>query len=361
MILLIIILFAAHFFALNIGASGSAATMGISYGTGVIRKKWIALLICGIGGLMGAVWGGGEVVETISSGLIPSSLLTTQAAVIILLSAAATLFATNLIGIPLSTSEVTVGAIVGVGISFQQLHLENLLHIVSFWIIVPIVAFFVTFVARILFEAGKRKRKKSFSKKTYKALAVLLVLTGFFEAFAAGMNNVANAIGPLVGAGILDVQTGLITGGIFLALGSILLGRRVLETNGKRISDLSLGDGVIISGTSGFLVFTASLMGIPIPMTQVTTSAIVGIGATRNWQEIWRKKVIHQIAKVWATSPVISLVLAYCLTEIFLRSSFYTVVMIGSGIFATLVMTTFNRKPAKRQKTGQQHSLEGEF
>ncbi len=47
-------------------------------------------------------------------------------------------------------------------------------------------------------------------------LTVLLILAGFFEAFSAGMNNVANAVGPLVGAGMMDVTTGIVLGGALL-------------------------------------------------------------------------------------------------------------------------------------------------
>ncbi|MFG6149988.1 inorganic phosphate transporter [Halobacillus sp. B23F22_1] len=340
MTLVILSLIIAYFYAFNVGASGSAATMGIAYGARVINKKWIALLLSGIGCLFGALWGG-EVVETIGKGLIPESLLTVEAAVIILFVSALTLFVTNLLGIPLSTSEVTVGSIVGVSISLQQLYLSKLVDIILFWVFVPLAAFLLTFLFGLLKERFKPKKLKS--KKLTVALSVLLIITGFLEAIAAGMNNVASAVGPLVGADVLNKGTGLLTGGLFMALGALLLGSRVLETNGKRISHLSLSDGVVISGTSGFLVIGASLLGIPIPMTQVTTSGIVGAGATKDWRGIWRNKVIHRIAKVWVTSPLISLVMAFCLTEIFLMSKVSTVIIISSGIFATLVLTNFGR------------------
>ena len=42
------------FFAMNIGASGAAASMGISYGSGVIKKPIIALSLCGIAVFLGA-------------------------------------------------------------------------------------------------------------------------------------------------------------------------------------------------------------------------------------------------------------------------------------------------------------------
>jgi hypothetical protein len=35
-----------RFFAMNIGASGAAASMGVAYGSGAVKKKTYALIIC---------------------------------------------------------------------------------------------------------------------------------------------------------------------------------------------------------------------------------------------------------------------------------------------------------------------------
>src|SRR4051812_38787492 len=105
----------ALFFAMNIGASGTAAAMGTAYGANAINNKRIALLLVAISAFLGATIGGGEVAKTISKGIIPSDLLQVKAVVIILFGATFTLFLSNLLGIPLSTSEVTIGSIVGVG------------------------------------------------------------------------------------------------------------------------------------------------------------------------------------------------------------------------------------------------------
>ena len=56
----------------------------------------------------------------------------------------------------------------------------------------------------------------------------------------------------------------------FVGLGAILLGGKVLETNGKKITKLSLINGSFVSLTSGTLVIIASLFGIPVPLTQAT-------------------------------------------------------------------------------------------
>jgi sulfate permease len=49
-----------------------------------------------------------------------------------------------------------------------------------------------------------------------------------FEAFSAGMNNVANAVGPLVAAGLMLKGDAVLWGGLAVALGALLLGHRVI-------------------------------------------------------------------------------------------------------------------------------------
>ncbi len=95
------------------------------------------------------------------------------------------------------------------------------------------------------------------------------------------MNNVANAVGPLVGAGMMSVTSGIWLGGAFVALGAILLGKRVLETNGKKIVRFEKTEGILISSTGALLVGISSIFGLPVPLTQVTSSSIIGIGMAK--------------------------------------------------------------------------------
>lgn len=329
----------ALFFAMNIGASGAAATMGVAYGSGAIPYKRLALVLVAVGVFAGAYLGGGEVVKTIGGGIVPSDLLTVQLVVIILLSATLTLFIANLLAIPLSTSEVTVGAVVGVGVAYQNLNVMNVTKIVSFWFLVPVIAFIMAWVGGRFIRWLERKdsRWKGSKPGAWKNILMLLViLTGFFEAFSAGMNNVANAVGPLVGAGLMDAQSGIFWGGLFVALGAILLGGRVMETNGKKITNLSLLQGAYISGTGGLLVTIASLLGIPVPLTQVTTTAILGIGTADHGFKIWQKGVIVKIMKVWIVSPLVSLVVSYFLVKAFIEPDPFIIVLLVSLLISTL-------------------------
>lgn len=350
-ILLFIMVF---FFSLNIGASGAAATMGIAYGSGAIKKRRNALLICGIGIFLGASLGGGEVVKTLGSEIIPESIITIKIALIIISSACLCLFIANIGGIPLSTSEVTVGSLVGVGIAFKALFIKKLSVIVLFWMITPLIAFFLSYVTDQL--VSKMEKKVPFLKngKWPQLLTFLVVLTGFLESFSAGMNNVANSVGPLVGTGLLSIGQGVFIGGLFVAVGAILLGGRVIETNGKKIIDLSLLQGSAVSGIGAILVMTASIFGIPVPHTQVTTCSILGVGASVKGMEIWKKTIINRLLKTWVISPIGSLVVSYYLVKIFIDAEIYwltslfilvvTAYMLGYKKTQSITLPIYNKK-----------------
>lgn len=336
------------FFAMNIGASGAAASMGVAYGAGAILRPRNALIICAIGVILGAVIGGGEVVKTISSGIIPTSLISIKIVIIILFSATFSLFLANILGIPLSTSEVTVGAVVGVGIAYKMLFVDKLLSIVMFWILVPIVAFGIAFLFIKCLHYFKLTEKYSFDGKV---ITYLLIFAGFFEAFSAGMNNVANAVGPLVSAQILSVSKGTLIGGAFVAIGALLLGRRVLETNGKKITSFSKIEGILISGTGATLVTIASVFGIPVPLTQITTSSILGIGIAKSGSNIFQQKIVKNMLTIWVISPLISLTMSYFLVKLFIESDLYTIVVLASLLLATIGALNLMKATKQEKRT----------
>ncbi len=231
------------FFAMNIGASGAAASMGIAYGSGVLKNRMIALILCGLAVFFGAWLGGGEVVKTMGSGIVPKETFTVAIALIVITSAALSLFLANVFGIPLSTSEVTVGSVVGAGIVYQSLFAGKLAWIVMFWLLTPFAAFLIAIAAAAFL---KRKFIQNLIKKPKATpiLAILVVFMGVFEAFSAGMNNVANAVGPLVGAGIMSTGSGIFWGGLFVAIGAVLLGKKSSRRMAKRLPKSGLKKAV---------------------------------------------------------------------------------------------------------------------
>ncbi|WP_153462178.1 MULTISPECIES: inorganic phosphate transporter [Sediminibacillus] len=328
MVMIILAFLIAGFFAMNIGASGAAASMGIAYGSGAVKTRKSALFLCAAGVCLGAALGGGEVVKTLGSGIVPENIISAPIVLVILSSAGLALFIANLGGIPLSTSEVTVGAIVGVGIAFQILYLKTLLIIVLCWLFIPCLAFLLAFTANKLIRRIEILFPILQSDRWKKTLTFLVIFTGFLEAFSAGMNNVANAVGPLVASGMISTGPGTLTGGLFVAAGAFFLGGKVIETNGKKITNLSLLQGSAISGIGAILVITSSLFGIPVPHTQVTTCSILGAGAAEQGNKLWKRAIFAKLVKTWLLSPLFSLVISYNLVKIMVDFDLSGVLMI---------------------------------
>ncbi|MEB3101798.1 inorganic phosphate transporter [Ferviditalea candida] len=339
--------------AMNIGGSGAAATMGPAYGSGAIAGKKTALFLVAIGVFLGAAAGSGEVVKTIGKGIVHGDILTIEVVIVILSAATLTLFFANYIGIPLSTSEVAVGAIAGAGIAFRSLYLDRLILIVFFWIAIPAAAFLLGYLLEKLKSLIDRSwpGASKAAQRWKKQLILLLIITGFMEAVSAGMNNAANAVGPLIGAGILEERTGIWLGGSFLAFGAVILGGKVIETNGKKITRLSLIQGSTVSFIGASLVILASLWGFPVPLTQITTSAILGVGTAEKGARLFQKNIIIRILKVWIVSPVMALVISYSLILIVLKPNPYILAVIISVFISTVGCISLYRSIRKERDT----------
>ncbi|MFL6556889.1 MAG: inorganic phosphate transporter [Bacillus sp. (in: firmicutes)] len=334
------------FFAVNIGASGAAASMGISYGAGVITKRK-ALALCAIAVFLGAWLGGEEVVKTIGSGIVPSSTFTVAIALIVLASAALSLFLANIFGIPLSTSEVAVGSVIGAGVVYQSVFVGKVLWIAMFWLFTPFAAFIIAILAASLLKRPVIKKWVEKSKAG-PILAIIVVFMGLFEAFSAGMNNVANAVGPLVAAALMNKGDAVIWGGLAVAVGAFFMGHRVLETNGKKITTLRLEEGCVISGTGASIVTAASLFGIPVPLTQITTSSIIGIGFAKHGKAVLKKDIVVQLLTVWIVSPVLSMVLSYTIIQLVIEQNMYPIIaMVGVLISVFGVLFLMKKTPSK--------------
>ncbi len=341
----------AFFFAANIGASGTAAAMGAAYGGGAIPNRMLAVCLVAFFAILGANIGGYEVTTTLSEGIIPNDTITLGMTLIILTSACITLFSANRLGIPLSTSEVTVGSIVGVGIAFNQLYWGTLIIIVITWLLLPCVAFIIAFVLGKILKPFERRWLQSNNRLIKWGLTTVLILTGCYEAFSAGMNNVANAVGPLISSGLISMERAILWGSLFLALGAIVLGGKVLETSGKKITPLNLVRGSVVSFTGGSLVLIASLFGIPVPLTQATTMAIIGVDGERAGLDMFRKPVIRNIMRVWIISPIASLFLSYSFVQVLIMHSLTYVSMLFLVTFGIASIYALSR--IKANETGQ--------
>lgn len=139
--------------AFGIGANDVSNAMGTSVGSGTITAKQ-AIFIAMIFEFAGAYLAGGEVTETIKSGIVDPNLFTHTPDTLVLgmmsalLAAGAWLLIASLMGWPVSTTHSIIGAIIGfslVTVGSEAVEWRQLGGIVGSWFVTPLVAGLVAF------------------------------------------------------------------------------------------------------------------------------------------------------------------------------------------------------------------------
>ncbi len=122
--------------AYTLGANNVANVTGIYVGSGVLSAE-VAALIGGLSIALGVLTYSRKVMETVGKGIVP---LDPFAALIAVLAEALTLHLFTQIGVPVSSSQAIVGAVVGIGLvgDVQTVSVKMLAKIGIGWIMTPV-------------------------------------------------------------------------------------------------------------------------------------------------------------------------------------------------------------------------------
>jgi PiT family inorganic phosphate transporter len=297
-LLLLLGLAVAAFVGFNIGGSSTGVAFGPAVGSGLLPKVGAAALMTGFA-LFGGWTAGRNVIETLGGKIVPSSEFTLAVSVAVLFFVGLALLISNTFGVPASTSMTAVGSIAGLGVATGTLREAEMVRIVGWWLLAPILAFWIcAVIGRYLypyldaafridqtpgsvlqFDGGRPRLADDTTPREFVG-TVLVIVIACYMAYSAGASNVANAVGPLVGS----PEAGLsIEGGILLASGAIGLGaftiaRRTLDTVGNDLTDLPLLAALIVEVISASLITFLSFIGIPASLAVSATMCIVGLG-----------------------------------------------------------------------------------
>lgn len=133
--------------------------------------------------------------------------------------------------------------------------------------------------------------------KVEKIFGYLQIISACMMAFAHGANDVANAIGPLSAAvailttGIFAVDApvpawALTLGGVGIVIGLATWGWRVIETIGKKITELTPSRGFAAEFGAATTIVLASRLGMPISTTHTLVGAVLGVGFARGLEAV---------------------------------------------------------------------------
>ncbi len=147
---------------------------------------------------------------------------------------------------------------------------------------------------------------------------ILASVVGGYMALNIGANDVANNMGPAVGARALTMTGALVIAAVFEALGAILAGGEVVATVSKGIIDPSLipSSDVFISGMLAALfaaalwVNLATVISAPVSTTHAIVGGVMGAGIAAAGFAVVNWGTMSKIAASWVISPLLGGVVA---------------------------------------------------
>ena len=164
-----------------------------------------------------------------------------------------------------------------------------------------------------------------------KIFGYLQIVSACFMAFAHGANDVANAIGPL-SAAISILTTGVISanssvptwalclGGLGIVAGLATWGWRVIETIGKKITELTPTRGFSAEFGAAVTILFASRLGMPISTTHTLVGSVIGVGLARGIEALDLTTTRYIITSWIVTIPagaLITIAIYYLIKAIF--------------------------------------------
>jgi PiT family inorganic phosphate transporter len=336
--LLVVGLIVALFVGINVGGSSVGESFGPTVGSNVTTVR-VAAVLMALSALAGGYFVGPHVVHTMGGEIVPQRFFTLPVAIGVLLFTGLGILYGNLREVSVSTSETAVGAIAGMGAALNVLQWDTVGVIVTWWIISPVLAFWLTgVIGRYFYD--RIEALLDFQRPSRNTAAKILVLAvACYMGFSAGASNVANAVAPLVGAGVVPMVPAVIFGGLAMGIGAFVIGPRTMKTVGNDITHLPLEAALIVELISATIITALSWAGIPASLAVTTITCVIGLGwgrATRNVTptdeiglqqaiptdggeaqdgdeeiELFNEQTTRRVVTTWMASPTIAAVLAF--------------------------------------------------
>ncbi len=322
--LVLIFLTSGLFLGWALGANDAANVFGTAVGTKMVKFR-TAAIICSVFVILGALISGAGASHTLGKlgaiSALPGAFMTA-------LAAAAAVFSMTKSGLPVSTSQAIVGAIIGWNFfSGNPTDSNTLTKILLTWVLCPVLA---AIIAVILFKSLKLY-SKLFPVHLIRADAytrIGLIMAGAFGAYSLGANNIANVVGVFIPAKpfpdlvfgtwvFSSTQQLFLMGGLAIAIGVFTYSKGVMMTVGGNLGRLSATAAFIAVMSHSIVLFLFASRGleawlagqglptiplVPVSSSQAVVGAIVGISILQGTSGI-RWATLGKIVAGWVATP----------------------------------------------------------
>ena len=314
----IIIIFLIISVIVSIGIGANDETMAPLYGSRILNMKQI-LILASIFAILGAILLGEGVAKSVGGDilLIEYDADVDQNAVVltILVSTAIWLILASALGLPISTTHATIGAIIGMGMLLgggNGVDWGTILGMSMWWLLSPIVGFVVTYLVVIMLNRHKRKHLNGFQdyERSEGIYALIILVVICITAFSRAGNDCSNAVGIVAGVGDdINLTALLIMTGFSLALGIVVLGRIVIKNLGK-MTELRPSTAFAAQLPTAAVMLIGTIQKIPLSGSHMLVASLVGLSKASNAP---MKKGLWKIVAIWLLTFPMSAILAIVL------------------------------------------------
>ncbi|WP_097677928.1 inorganic phosphate transporter [Bacillus massilinigeriensis] len=315
-VIIIIIILALIFEFIN-GFHDTANAIAMSVSTRALSPRF-AVIYAGILNFIGALTS--QAVAKSIGGKIADPFQIDNGMVIVVAALIAAIFwnlFTWYYGIPSSSSHTLIGSIAGAVVfseGMTSINWEGFTDIIKALIISPFLAFIVGFIIMkilsILFQNANPQRATNGFRK-------FQVLAAGLAAFSHGGNDGQKTMGIIVFALVaggfqstLDVPfwVQVMCAGT-IGLGTMIGGMRIIKTVAKKIFKVQPINGFAADLSSFAVMQGATLIGVPVSTTHVSSSSILGVGSAKRFRGVnWG--VALKIVSTWVITLPISALIA---------------------------------------------------
>src|SRR5699024_5556966 len=319
---ILVVIFALAFDFIN-GFHDTANAIATSVSTRALKPRTAVLMPATINFIVALTFTG--VAQTISKDIVDPFMLENGSLVILaaLLSAIALNLITWYFGIPSSSSHALIGSIAGAAISaagFGILNYKGFIKILEALIFSPFIALFVGFIVMSIFKVVLKNRNLF---KANKRIRYMQIGTAALQAFTHGTNDAQKAMGiitmALIAGGLQttdDVQLWVrIAAATAMGLGTSIGGYKIIKTVGTKIMKIRPVNGAAADLSSAGIIFSATLLHLPVSTTHVISSAIMGVGTAQRVRDV-NCGVAKNIVMTWIITLPISAALAAILYQV---------------------------------------------
>jgi phosphate/sulfate permease len=324
---LVVIVVVALAFDYTNGFHDAANAIAVAVSTKALTPR-VALGLAAVMNLVGALIATG-VAATVGSGIIdpPTGTGGLQVVFAALVGAIAWNLITWYFGLPSSSSHALIGGLVGSALaaseSVQWLGIVD--KVVIPMVLSPLIGFGLGYLFMLAILWLFRRRN---AHRTERGFRRAQILSSAAMAFGHGTQDAQKTMGiitlALITSGHLSEESFevplwvILASALAISAGTYSGGFRIIRTLGRRVIQLTPAGGFAAQTVaSGVMIATATVFAVPVSTTHITTTSIMGVGATRRLSAV-RWGVAGNIVVAWVlTLPAAGLVAAaaYWLTH----------------------------------------------